>query len=195
MLVKKAADIRSSEITDKKLYLRRREFIQAAAVSAVGAAAGSFGLGFAEAATWPRIKIPNVQKASSPNLTTTDKPNAYQDIATYNNFYEFGTDKSDPSQNAGGLKTKPWTVKVDGMVTKPGDYHLEDLIKPYALEDRVYRHRCVERWSLVIPWVGFPLASLLKTIGPTPSAKYVEFTTLYDTKQMPGQRTNVLQWP
>jgi sulfoxide reductase catalytic subunit YedY len=119
MLVKKAADIRSSEITDKKLYLRRREFIQAAAVSAVGAAAGSFGLGFAEAATWPRIKIPNVQKASSPNLTTTEKPNAYQDIATYNNFYEFGTDKSDPSQNAGGLKTKPWTVKVDGMVSKP----------------------------------------------------------------------------
>jgi sulfoxide reductase catalytic subunit YedY len=136
-----------------------------------------------------------VQKASAPNLTSTDKPNAYQDIATYNNFYEFGTDKSDPSQNAGGLKTKPWTVKVDGMVTKPGDYHLEDLIKPYALEDRVYRHRCVEAWSLVIPWVGFPLASLLKTIGPTPSAKYVEFTTLYDTKQMPGQRTSVLQWP
>jgi len=195
MLVKKAPDIPSSEITDKKLYLRRREFIQAAAVTAVGAAAGTLGLVSSEAATWPRVKIPNIQKAPSPTLTTTEKPNSYQDIATYNNFYEFGTDKGDPSENAGGLKTKPWTVKVEGMVAKPGDYHLEDLIKPYALEDRVYRHRCVERWSLVIPWVGFPLASLLKTIAPTPSAKFVEFTTLYDPKQMPGQRTDVLRWP
>jgi len=195
MLLKKASDIPSSEITDKKLYLRRREFIQAAAVGAVGAAAGTLGVGMAEAATWPRVPIPNVQKASSPALTTAEKPNSYQDIATYNNFYEFGTDKGDPSQNAGGLKTKPWTVKVDGMVAKPGDYHLEDLIKPYALEDRVYRHRCVEAWSLVIPWVGFPLASLLKTVGPTPAAKFVEFTTLMDPKQMPGQRTDVLRWP
>jgi sulfoxide reductase catalytic subunit YedY len=195
MLLKKASDIPSSEITDKKLYLRRREFIQAAAVGAVGAAAGTLGVGMAEAATWPRVPIPNVQKASSPALTTTEKPNSYQDIATYNNFYEFGTDKGDPSQNAGGLKTKPWTVKVDGMVAKPGDYHLEDLIKPYALEDRVYRHRCVEAWSLVIPWVGFPLASLLKTVGPTPAAKFVQFTTLMDPKQMPGQRTDVLRWP
>ena len=195
MLLKKASDIPSSEITDKKLYLRRREFIQAAAVTAVGAAAGSLIPGRAEAASWPRIKIPNVQKAPSPALTTTEKPNAYEDVTTYNNFYEFGTDKNDPSENAGPLKTKPWTVKVDGMVSKPGDYQLEDLIKPYALEDRVYRHRCVEAWSLVIPWVGFPLASLLKTVGPTSAAKYVEFTTLYDTKQMPGQRTSVLKWP
>jgi sulfoxide reductase catalytic subunit YedY len=195
MLLKKAPDIRSSEITDKKLYLRRREFIQAAAVTAVGAAAGSLGLETAEAATWPRIKIPNVQPAASPALTTTDKPNSYQDIATYNNYYEFGTDPADPSNNAGSLKTKPWTVKIDGMVSKPGDYHLEDLIKPYALEERVYRHRCVERWSLVIPWVGFPLASLLKTVQPTSAAKFVEFTTLLDQKQMPGQRTSVLEWP
>src|SRR4051812_9042399 len=195
MLLKKASDIPSSEITDKKLYLRRREFIQAAAVGAVGAAAGTLGVGTAEAAGWPRVPIPNVQKPSSPALTTTEKPNSYQDIATYNNFYEFGTDKSDPSQNAGAFKTKPWTVKVDGMVGKPGDYHLEDLIKPYALEDRVYRHRCVERWSLVIPWVGFPLASLLKTVEPTSAAKFVEFTTLLDPRQMPGQRSSVLQWP
>jgi sulfoxide reductase catalytic subunit YedY len=195
MLVKKPSDIPSSEITDKKLYLRRREFIQAAAATAVGAAAGSLGLGTAEAATWPRVPIPNVVKAASPAFTTTDKPNSYQDITTYNNYYEFGTDPGDPSQNAGALKTKPWTVKIDGMVGKPGDYHLEDLIKPYALEDRVYRHRCVERWSLVIPWVGFPLASLLKTVEPTSAAKFVEFTTLLDTKQMPGQRSSVLQWP
>src|SRR5438876_9096130 len=136
MLVKKAADIKSSEITDKRLYLRRREFIQAAAVTAVGAAVGTLGLRSARAAaTWPRVKIPNVQKTASVALTTTEKPNSYQDITTYNNFYEFGSDKGDPSENAGPLKTKPWTVKIDGMVNKPGDYHLEDLIKPYALED------------------------------------------------------------
>src|ERR1051326_6929875 len=138
MLLKKASDIPSSEITDKKLYLRRREFIQAAAVTAVGAAAGSLGLGVrdSEAASWPRVPIPNHQKTTVAAFTTTEKPNAYQDIATYNNFYEFGTEKGNPWENAGGLKTKPWTVKIDGMVTKPGDYHLEDLIKPYALEDR-----------------------------------------------------------
>jgi sulfoxide reductase catalytic subunit YedY len=196
MLVKKASDIRSSEITDKNLYLRRREFIQAAAITAVGAAAGTLGLGSAEAApSWPRVKIPNVQKAASPALTSADKANTYEDIATYNNFYEFGTDKSDPASNAGTLKTKPWTVKVDGLVNKPGDYQLEDLLKPYALEDRVYRHRCVEAWSLVIPWVGVPLAALLKTADPTSTAKFVEFTTLFNPQQMPGQRTDVLRWP
>ena len=194
MLVKKAADIRSSEITDKKLYVRRREFIQAAAITAVGAA-GTLGAPFAGAApSWPRVKIPNVQK-TQPALTTTEKPNSYQDITTYNNFYEFGTEKDDPSNNAGSLKTKPWTIKVDGLVDKPADYQLEDLIKPYALEDRVYRHRCVEAWSLVIPWVGFPLASLLKTIEPKSTAKFVEFTTMFNPQQMPGQRSSVLRWP
>jgi sulfoxide reductase catalytic subunit YedY len=195
MLIKPPAAIRSSEITDKKLYLRRREFIQAAAVTALGAASGALGAGTAEAApTWPRVKIPNIREVEAP-LTTNEKPNSYQDITTYNNFYEFGTEKDDPSNNAGPLKTKPWTVKVDGLVNKPGDYQLEDLIKPYALEDRVYRHRCVEAWSLVIPWVGFPLASLLKTVDPRPGAKFVEFTTLFNPQQMPGQRSGVLRWP
>jgi sulfoxide reductase catalytic subunit YedY len=194
MLVKKAPDIRSSEITDKRLYLRRREFIQAAAVTAVGAAAGALVPGTVQAATWPRVKIANVQKAQ-PAFTTGEKPNSYQDITTYNNFYEFGTEKEDPSNNAGSLKTKPWTVKVDGLVNKPADYQLDDLIKPYALEERVYRHRCVEAWSLVIPWVGFPLADFLKTVDPRPTAKFVEFTTLYSPQQMPGQRTSVLRWP
>ncbi len=194
MLIRKAADIRSSEITDKKLYLRRREFIQAA-VTALGAASGALLPGTAEAApSWPRVKIPNVRQAEAP-LTTSEKPNGYQDITTYNNFYEFGTEKEDPSNNAGPLKTKPWTIKVDGLVNKPGDYQLEDFIKPYALEDRVYRHRCVEAWSLVIPWVGFPLASMLKTADPKPGAKFVEFTTLFNPQQMPGQRTGVLRWP
>ena len=119
MLVKKAADIRSSEITDKKLYVRRREFIQAAAITAVGAAAGTLSAPSAAAApTWPRVKIPNVRQVEPP-LTSGEKPNSYQDITTYNNFYEFGTEKDDPSNNAGSLKTKPWTIKVDGLVDKP----------------------------------------------------------------------------
>jgi sulfoxide reductase catalytic subunit YedY len=140
-------------------------------------------------------KLENVKPSAFSVDPKVEKLNRWEDITTYNNYYEFGTDPADPSNNAGSLKTKPWTVKIDGMVSKPGDYHLEDLIKPYALEERVYRHRCVERWSLVIPWVGFPLASLLKTVQPTSAAKFVEFTTLLDPRQMPGQRTSVLEWP
>ena len=193
MLVRKAADIKSSEITDKKLYLRRREFIQAAAVTAAGVAAGTLSLGRAEAArSWPRVKIPAFQKTQ---FGAGEKPNSYEDITSYNNYYEFGTDKEDPVNNAGSLKTKPWTVKVDGLVAKPADYQLEDLIKPYALEERIYRMRCVEAWSMVIPWVGFPLASLLKAVEPGSTAKFVEFRTLYNPGQMPGQRRDVLRWP
>ena len=115
-----------------------------------------------------------------------EKQTPYQDVTTYNNFYEFGTDKEDPAANAHTLKIKPWTVKVEGKVAKPADYHLEDLLKPHALEERVYRLRCVERWSMVIPWVGFPLASFLKRIQPDSTAKFVEFATLYNPQQMPG---------
>ena len=193
MLLRKSPDIRSSEITDKKLYLRRREFIQAAAVGAVGAAAGTLGVARAGAApSWPRVKVPNFSKTA---YGTGEKPNAYQDITTYNNFYEFGTDKEDPANNASPLKTKPWTIKVDGLVAKPAEYQLEDFIKPYALEERIYRMRCVEAWSLVVPWIGFPLASLLKTVQPAPAAKFVEFTTLFRPQEMPGQRRDVLRWP
>jgi sulfoxide reductase catalytic subunit YedY len=194
MLVRNAPDIRSSEITDKKLYLRRREFIQAAAITAVAAAAGTLGSEQADAApSWPRVTIPNVQKTQY--APAGEKPNAYQDITTYNNYYEFGTEKDDPVNNAGPLKTKPWTVKVEGLVDKPAAYQLEDFIKPYALEERIYRMRCVEAWSMVIPWVGFPLASVLKTVAPKTTAKFVEFTTLFNPQQMPGQRRDVLRWP
>jgi methionine sulfoxide reductase catalytic subunit len=193
MLVRKAPDVRSSDITDKKLYLRRREFIQAAAVAAVGAAAGALGTAQADAVPfWPRVKIPIVQKTQH---GSDEKPNSYQDITTYNNYYEFGTEKDDPATFAGSLKTRPWTIKVEGLVNKGADYQLEDFIKPYALEERIYRMRCVEAWSMVIPWVGFPLASLLKTVAPTTTAKFVEFTTLYNPQQMPGQRREVLRWP
>lgn len=196
MLVKKAPDIRSSEITEKTLYLRRREFIRAAAMTTMGAAAGPLSplsIDQAEAQSWPRVKIAGpIQDA---DWGKGEKLNAYRDITTYNNFCEFGTDKEDPAANAHTLKTKPWTVKVDGLVARPADYQLEDLIKPHALEERIYRMRCVERWSMVIPWVGFPLASLLKRIEPRSNAKFVEFTTLLNLQQMAGQRRSVLEWP
>ena len=193
MLFRFKRPIPSSEITDKKLYLRRREFIQAAAMTTAGAAVGTLGIGQAEAQSWPRVKIAGPIQNSG--WGKGEKPNEYQDIATYNNFYEFGTDKGDPAVNAHTLKTTPWKVKIDGLVGKPADYNLEDIVKPQALEERIYRLRCVERWSMVIPWVGFPLASLLKRIEPNAKAKYVEFTTLFNPQQMPGQRRSVLEWP
>ena len=193
MLLRRHAPIPSSEITDKKVYLRRREFIQAAALTTVGAAAGAFAVDAAEAQSWPRVKIPGTIQNSG--WGKGEKLNEYQDIATYNNFYEFGTDKGDPAINAHTLKTTPWKVKIDGLVNKPADYILEDIVKPQALEERIYRLRCVERWSMVIPWVGFPLATLLKRIEPKSNAKYVEFTTLLNPQQMPGQRRSVLEWP
>jgi methionine sulfoxide reductase catalytic subunit len=193
MLLRKSPGIRSSEITDKKLYLRRREFIQAAAATAVGVAAGGIGGSLAEAApSWPRVKIPNYTKTK---YGADEKPNAYQDITTYNNFYEFGTEKDDPSNTAGPFKTKPWTLKVDGLVAKPATYELDDFLKPYALEERIYRMRCVEAWSVVVPWIGIPLANILKTVQPAAAAKFVEFTTLFNPQQMPGQRRDVIPWP
>ena len=192
MLVKRASDIRSSEITDKKQHLARREFIRAAALTTAGAAAGALGAVSAEAQSSPRVKIPGTRDSG---WGKGEKPNAYEDITTYNNYYEFGTEKDDPARNAHSLKTTPWTVKVEGLVNKPADYHLEDVLKPETLEDRVYRLRCVERWSMVIPWVGFPLANLLKRIEPKSNARFVEFTTLLNQQQMPGTRRDVLDWP
>ena len=193
MLLKLRPEIPSSAITDKKVYLGRREFIQAAALTTVGAAAGTLGIGQAEAQPWPRVKIPGPIQSSG--WGKGEKVNEYQDITTYNNFYEFGTEKDEPAMNARSLKTTPWKVKIDGLVGKPADYNLEDIVKPQALEERIYRLRCVERWSMVIPWIGFPLASLLKRIEPGSTAKFVEFTTLLNPQQMPGQRRSVLEWP
>jgi sulfoxide reductase catalytic subunit YedY len=128
-------------------------------------------------------------------VATDEKQNTFEEIASYNNFYEFGTGKGDPARYAGRLKTSPWKVKIDGHCAKPAEYLLEDLIKPFELEERIYRLRCVEAWSMVIPWIGFPLGDVLKKVEPTAQAKYVEFTTLMDPGQMPGQRRAVLDWP
>ena len=185
MIIKKPDDIRSSEITPEQAYVNRRDFIRAAGLlGAVGAAAS------AGAFIGPE-KSPN--GAQGPQAK--DDPTPYEDVTTYNNYYEFGTDKSDPAENATNLKTKPWSVRVEGLVSKPATYDLEDFIKPHKLEERVYRMRCVEGWSMVIPWLGFPMADLIRRVQPLASAKFVEFQTLFDPKQMPGQRSGVLPWP
>jgi sulfoxide reductase catalytic subunit YedY len=195
MLIKRAADIPSSEITDKKLYVNRREFLQAATGTAAIAAAGLLGSEAMLHAATPAPhgrKLENIKKSP---LSADEKPNKWEEITTYNNYYEFGTDKDSPSMTAHSLKPEPWTVNVDGECAKKGPMNLEDILKGQTLEDRIYRHRCVEAWSMVIPWVGFPLSDFIKKCEPTSKAKYIEFTTLYDTKQMPGLRSPVLRWP
>ena len=124
-----------------------------------------------------------------------DELTPYKDVTTYNNFYEFGTSKEDPANNAKGLKTRPWSIVVDGEVKKPKTFDIEELLKMAPLEERVYRFRCVEAWSMVIPWIGFPLNELIKRVEPTSNAKYVEFISLQDQEQMPGQKSSVLEWP
>ena len=194
MLIKPAAEIKSSEITDEKIFHQRRQFIRRASGAAFGLAAG---------ASLPGLLLPRDAKAALSELNfrknaayvPEDELNSYKDITRYNNFYEFGTGKDDPAKNAHTLKTDPWTVRVEGEVEKPADYHLEDLIKSSQLEERIYRLRCVEAWSMVIPWVGIPLKDLIARFKPTSRAKYVEFTTLHDPQQMPGQKRSVLDWP
>jgi methionine sulfoxide reductase catalytic subunit len=195
MLIKRAADIRSSEITSKSHYLNRRQFMATAAAAGVGVVAGTNALLEAQSGVpAPHGRpLPNVKK--SPLSVTDEKLNSWNEITTYNNYYEFGTDKDSPSKLAGRLKTEPWTVTIDGEVTKKGPMSFDDIMKGEALEERVYRMRCVEAWSMVIPWVGFPLANLIKKVQPTSKAKYIAFETLNDPGQMPGVRSPVLGWP
>jgi len=185
MHIAKPRDIAPSEITPKGIYLRRRELL-----------AGVAALGMAGLLTGARAMAAPMQGAKSP-LSTDEAPTSLKDITSYNNFYEFGTDKSDPQSYAASLKTAPWTVKIDGLVAKPADYALEDILKSVTLEERVYRMRCVEGWSMVIPWVGFPLAELLKRAEPQGNAKYVAFETLVRPAEFPGQRGffQALNWP
>jgi methionine sulfoxide reductase catalytic subunit len=193
--------ITPSEITPERRFISRRALLAGGAslaalggLSAVGVSRGTLGEDTAPAAA---------KAAGGEALTFTrnatysvnEPANSYQDITTYNNFYEFGTDKSDPSENAQKFRTHPWNVTVGGECEVSGRFALEDILKPHPLEERVYRLRCVEAWSMVVPWVGFPLADLLKRFKPTSKAKYVEFKTLYDPSQMPGQRRSVLEWP
>ncbi len=183
MLIRKPNDVPPSEITSEERYLDRRRFIGLAAGVGVAAAAG--------------IGVPRLlrYRNGTDGPARPDAPTSVADVTSYNNYYEFGTDKEDPSEKAGGLRTRPWTVVVDGLVGKPANYDLADFLRPSAVQDRVYRMRCVEGWSMVIPWQGIPLADVLRRAEPTASARFVEFTTLLDPSQMPGQRTAVLPWP
>ena len=194
MLIKKPSDIRSSEITPKSLYLRRREFIQASTAGLVAAGVAACGDEVrAQGGGLP--KLANVKKGSPLSLTS-EQPNSYDAITSYNNFYEFAPGAGDgPKANSKNFKAGNWKIKVDGAVAKPADYQLEDFIKPYALEERIYRFRCVEAWSLVIPWVGIPLKDVIDHVEPTSKAKYVKFTTLVDPVRFPMQKTDLLPWP
>jgi sulfoxide reductase catalytic subunit YedY len=189
MLIRHRSDIAASGITPRSVYMRRREFL-------TGAAAAGLIAGFAPAFLRDAQAAP-MKGAPSPLSTTDETLTPLKDVTTYNNFYEFGTDKGDPAKNAHTLKTTPWKVKVDGLVNKGADYDLEDLIRDIALEERIYRMRCVEGWSMVIPWVGIPLASVLKRVEPQGSAKFVAFETLVRPSEMVGQRGyfQALPWP
>jgi sulfoxide reductase catalytic subunit YedY len=184
----KSSVVKSSEITPKSVFMNRRRFIQSATIAglirgilpkdALGAAKGK--------------ELNGIIKSS---YSTIQQPTSYDLITSYNNFYEFGTGKDMPALLARDFKTKPWTVSVEGEVNKPGLYDFDDLIKPHQLEERIYRFRCVEAWSMIVPWVGIPLANLIKRFEPTSKAKYVAFETLNDPQRMPGQLRRVLQWP
>jgi sulfoxide reductase catalytic subunit YedY len=198
---KSASEPRSSEITPERLYKSRREFIGNAALGVGTAAAlgGSllFLVGKRPPPDPPADAAP-IQVPVAPTPTrgpAEDKLTSYEAATTYNNYYEFGLDKEDPARNAHTLRPKPWTIQIEGLVGKPMTLDLDTILSWFTLEERVYRMRCVEAWSMVIPWLGFPLGALIKKLDPAPSAKYVELTTLMDPAQMPGQRIPVLDWP
>ena len=188
MLIRRPPHIRPSEITPPEVYATRRQLL-AGALSLAAVAAAPAALGAAAPSGTPLAARRNAA------LSTGEAANSWEDVTTYNNYYEFGTDKADPVANAGRLKTAPWSVAVGGEAEVRGSVTLEDLLKPHPLEERVYRLRCVEAWSMVIPWVGVPLADVLKRFKPTSRARFVAFTTLRDPAQMPGQRYPVLDWP
>jgi sulfoxide reductase catalytic subunit YedY len=188
----------SSEITPEPVYRRRRELIKLMAAGVGGAALATWAgrQALAQATARPGKLAPLAGARSSvAGAMTMEKLTDYKDASTYNNFYEFGTDKADPAKHAGTLKTSPWTVEIDGLVKKPAKYGLEDLLKLSAQEERIYRLRCVEGWSMVIPWVGYSLSKLVEKVEPLGSAKYVEFFTQADPKTMPGVGSSVLDWP
>jgi methionine sulfoxide reductase catalytic subunit len=200
MLIRKPGQIPASEVTDEGIYLRRREFLRLGGIvtaAAAGALAGACGgdTSTASAASNGDGGQTPLEGVKPRVVATDEKLNSFEDITSYNNFYEFGTGKNDPQRYAGRMKTTPWTVKIDGLCAKPADYNVDDLIRPFELEERIYRLRCVEAWSMVIPWVGIPLASILKRAEPLGKAGFVEFTTLLRPSEMPGQRQPVLEWP
>lgn len=179
MLIRRPAGVPEREATDEDLYWNRRQFLRACGLGAGALALGATPLAGRAARSGPG----------------DDKLTQLEDVAGYNNFYEFGTSKDDPSRTAGALRTRPWTVRVEGEISRPGEYGIDDLVRRFPPVERIYRHRCVEGWSMVVPWLGFPLRDFIRHLEPTSRARYVEFTTLLDPRQMPGQRTGILDWP
>jgi len=194
MLIKEKQQVPSSEITPQSLYLNRRKFLTASAVAGAAALAG-FAIGeiaSPSAVVEANAKIDGIKKSS---FSTTETVTPYKDVTNYNNYYEFSTDKYEPADLAKNFKTRPWTVTIDGLVKKKQVLDVDTIIRMAAPEERIYRHRCVEGWSIVVPWVGFSLSELIKRAEPLGKAKFVEFTTVVDPKQMPGQQGHVLDWP
>ncbi|VAW91718.1 Protein-methionine-sulfoxide reductase catalytic subunit MsrP [hydrothermal vent metagenome] len=194
MLIKKEAKIKSSDITPKEVYQQRRQFLKTSINAGLGFAASGLLATHAEDVFAGYGLVP-LKHVKNTQYSLKDELTQYKDVTTYNNFYEFGASKSSPAATAHKLNPKPWSIKVEGHIEKPATYHLEDLISEQTLEERIYRLRCVERWSMVIPWLGFPLAELIKKVKPTSKAKFIEFSTLYRPDEMQGQRRGVLAWP
>jgi methionine sulfoxide reductase catalytic subunit len=194
MFIKKPADIPSSEVTPKGLYLNRRKFIAAAGITGAATLAGGAlkELFSPSEVAHAGTKIEGVQKSE---FSSDEKVTPFGDVASYNNYYEFSTDKDGPSKLAGNFRTRPWKVSIEGLVQKKKVLDIDSILKLGSPEERIYRHRCVEGWSIVVPWVGYSLSTLLKQVEPLGKAKFVEFTTLYDLGQMPGQHSDVLAWP
>jgi len=194
MLIRKSPDIPSSEITSKSLYLNRRKFLAGAAVAGAAVMAGPrlADLATPSAVVQANAKIDGITKSS---FSTTETITPYKDVTNYNNYYEFSTDKYEPAGLAKNFKTRPWTVTIDGLVAKKQTLDIDTILKMATPEERIYRHRCVEGWSIVVPWVGFSLSELIKRAAPLGKAKFVEFTTIYAPNEMPGLRVPVLDWP
>ncbi len=192
MLIRNTREIPSSEITAESVYLKRREFLQVSALGVAGMVLGSHAM-----ADGPGLPALRYQRPALPGYRTTEALTPYEDVKRYCNFYEFGTDKGDPARHAHRLTTDPWSLTIEGEVAKPGTYQLEDVLSWVDLEERIYRLRCVEAWSMVVPWVGFSLADLIKKVEPTAKARYVVFETLYRPEEMPAQDTftSTINWP
>jgi sulfoxide reductase catalytic subunit YedY len=193
MLIRKPSDLTYADVTPKSLYLNRRKFLQGMGIAGAVAVAGQNLLRMA----WPSHHVyagTKLDFVKGP-FNTDEKITPYNDVTHYNNFYEFGTDKGDPAKNSQGFQTSPWSVSVEGEVAKPRKFTMEEILKLAPLEERIYRHRCVEAWSIVVPWIGYSLSTLLKLVQPTEKAKYVAFESFYDLKQMPQSRGTGLNYP
>ena len=194
MLIRKAPHLTYSDVTPKSVYLDRRKFLQAMGIVGATAVAGKglFDLALPPQTAFAATKLAGLAKSP---FSTTEKQNTYEDVTHYNNFYEFGTDKSDPAKNSKNFNTSPWTVSVEGEVKKPRKFSMGDILKIAPLEERIYRHRCVEAWSIVVPWIGFSFSNLVNLVEPTPKAKFVAFESYFDPRQMPQAKYAGIDFP